>query len=94
VSLSSYIPVPQCCRMRFARLAGLAASDVGRLGASDLGEALSSDQLKQSRARCAARARPAVDVSAPVSLSAVSPRGWRPSRMACVMSERVSRSIL
>jgi hypothetical protein len=35
VSLSSYIPVPQCCWsywMRFARLPGLVASDAGRLG--------------------------------------------------------------
>jgi hypothetical protein len=32
VSLSSYIPVPECCRIGFARLAALAVSDVASLG--------------------------------------------------------------
>ena len=53
------------------------------LGVSDLGGALSSDRLKQSRARSADHAKPA----ASSSLSAVRSGGWRPSRMACVMFE-------
>src|SRR5262249_47691348 len=50
VSLSGYIPVPQCCRVRFAISAAVVASEVGWLGGSDLGGALSSNRLKQSRA--------------------------------------------
>jgi hypothetical protein len=81
ISLSGLFPVPRCCWMRFARLAGLTASDVGRFGVSDLSGALSSDRLKQSRARAAARARRAVDVGAPAvcrqsTRSAGVRRGW------------------
>src|SRR5215831_16406749 len=76
VSLSSDIPVPQCCWLRFAILAGLAANEIGYLGVSDVGGALSWDRLRQRRARSAARARPVADASAP----AACPRSGRAAR--------------
>ena len=54
-------------RVRFAISAALAASKVGCLGSSDLGGALSSDRLKQSRAGSVDRARPMAAVSAPAA---------------------------
>src|SRR5215472_6172791 len=65
VSLSDDIPVPQCCRMRFAISAVLAASEIGCLTGSDLGGAWSSDPLRQSRAGSVDLAKPMADVSAP-----------------------------
>ena len=62
MSLSVDIPVPQCCRTRFARLAAPAANEVG-LAISV--RAWSSDRLKQSRAGSVDLARPTTDVSAP-----------------------------
>src|SRR5207245_1295718 len=59
MSLSGDIPVPQCCRTRFARLAA------NEVGLADLGEAWSSDRLKQNRAGSVDLARPVADVSAP-----------------------------
>ena len=52
-------------QVRFAISAALAASKVGCLGGSDLGGALSSDRLKQSRAGSVDLARRAADASAP-----------------------------
>src|SRR5215472_7735396 len=66
VSLSGHIPVPQCCGCG-SRYRPLAASKVGCLGGSDLGGALSSDRLKQSRAGSVDLARRAADVIAPAA---------------------------
>ena len=62
VSLSDDIPVPQCCRTRFARLAAPAANEGQRSR-----WAWSSDRLKQSRAGSVDLARPMADVSAPAA---------------------------
>ena len=62
MSLSDDIPVPQCCRTRFARLAAPAANDVGLAISVGLGVRIG---LKQSRAGSADLARAMADVSAP-----------------------------
>jgi len=67
VSLSGHIPVPQCCgcasryRRRWPQAKSVAS------GGSDLGGALSSDRLKQSRAGSVDLARRAADASAPAA---------------------------
>jgi hypothetical protein len=53
--------------MPFATVAAPVASEVGLPRLGDVGRALSSERLKQSRARPAARARQAADVSAPAA---------------------------
>src|SRR5215472_5622149 len=64
VSLSVDIPVPHCCRRRFAELAVPAANEIGFAISVGLGV---SDRLKQSRAGPVDLARPMADVSAPAA---------------------------
>ena len=47
VSLSGHIPVPQCCRRRFARLAAAAANEVGLAISVGLGVRIGSSKAEQ-----------------------------------------------
>ena len=47
MSLSVDIPVPQCCRTRFARLAAPAANDVGLAISVGLGFRIGSSKAEQ-----------------------------------------------
>jgi hypothetical protein len=47
VSLSDDIPVPQCCRIRFARLAAPAANEIGLTISVGLGVRIGSSKAEQ-----------------------------------------------
>ena len=86
ISLPGHIPVPQCRRCGSQQCRHWPASEVGlpRGVAISVSFYCAATQAKPSTVRCSCQ--PSGRRECASSLSAVRSRGWRPSRMAWVMS--------